>query len=39
MATTIVSGMDRAAIARRGRYLELFTIIWAAKYQSLWSLQ
>ena len=29
MATAIVSDMDRAAIARRGHYLELFTISWA----------
>jgi hypothetical protein len=29
MATAIVSDMDRAAIARRGHYLELFTIGWA----------
>ncbi|QHN02658.1 hypothetical protein FTO74_04195 [Granulicella sp. WH15] len=29
MATVIVSDLDRAAIARRGHYLELFTIGWA----------
>ncbi|RZU35486.1 cation transporter [Edaphobacter modestus] len=29
MGTAIFSGMDRAAIARRGRNLEYFTIAWA----------
>jgi len=29
MATTFSSEVDRAAIARRGHYLELLTIIWA----------
>jgi divalent metal cation (Fe/Co/Zn/Cd) transporter len=29
MATALVSEMERAAIARRGHYLELFTIVWA----------
>lgn len=30
MGTTIFSEIDRAAIARRGRNLEYFTIVWAA---------
>jgi divalent metal cation (Fe/Co/Zn/Cd) transporter len=35
MATAIVSEVDRAAIARRGHYLELFTIIWAVLEASI----
>ncbi len=35
MATVIVSDVDRAAIARRGHYLELFTIGWAVLEASI----
>lgn len=35
MATAVVSEVDRAAIARRGHYLELVTIVWAVVEASI----